>query len=263
MALSKKNPRVQAARLLARDAKARAESGTFLVEGPKLVREALAAGIVLREVFVAPGLETRPGGASLAKGLRMQRAEVLEVDDKTLADLAALEIAQGIVAVAEIPDRGGAEGMIAGTGDLLLATTVQDPGNAGALVRIAAAAGFAAVIADRSTADFYSPKAVRGSAGSILRLPAFRVDDVGEFAERLAKRGTAVIAAATRGGGALSTLALPHRLALVLGGEGKGIPERLAKACTGSVTIPMSNDVESLNVATAAAVLAFTRRASR
>ncbi len=250
MPLSAKNPRLAAARKLARDAKERAERGLFLVEGPKLVREALAARVKIREAFATED-------SALVKDLVRAGVAVHEVEPKTLAEISSVETAQGIVAVAEAPTEGGEEALIAGDGDLLLAAGVQDPGNAGALVRIAEAAGFAAVVADRASADFFSPKAVRGSAGSVLRVPAIRVADLGAFAEALAARGVAVLAANPRGGVDPRTAKLPKRVALLVGSEGRGIPDRLAKACTGAVTIPMARGVESLNVATAAAVLAF------
>ena len=91
-----------------------------------------------------------------------------------------------------IPERN-AQALLDGEGDLLLAATVQDPGNAGALVRIAAAAGFKGVVADMSTADFFSPKAVRGSAGAVLRVPALRVEDLAEFAGSFAWEGGVVL----------------------------------------------------------------------
>ncbi len=260
-ALSKKNPRVQAARLLARDAKERASEGRFLVEGPKLVREALAGAVEIVEVFVSPKLAERD--AALAAMLGSQRVTILEVDDATLADLAALQVSQGIVAVARIPARGGAEAMLEGDGDLLIAAGVQDPGNAGALVRIAAAAGFAGVVADRETADFFSPKAVRGSAGAVLRLPVVRVDDLVAFAGGFAWKGGVVLGAVPRGGDAPGKVDLGKRVALVLGSEGQGIPAALADALTARVTIPMAGDVESLNVASAAAILAFEIRRRR
>ena len=258
--LSKKNPRVQAARELAREAKARSEAGKFLIEGPKLVREALAGTLELGEIFVSAALAQRDPG--LAAELLRVKANVLEVDDDTLADLAALQVAQGVVAIARIPERS-AQALLDAEGDLLLAATVQEPGNAGALVRIAAAAGFKGVIADLSTADFFSPKAVRGSAGAVLRLPALRVEDLAEFAGSFAWKGGIVLGAVPRGGENPATVALGRRVALVLGSEGQGIPPALLEACTSKVTIPMVGDVESLNVASAAAILAFEIRKRR
>ena len=259
--LSKKNPRVQAARKLVRDAGERAAQGVFVLEGPKLVGEALDAKLPIREAYVVAADAKGPKG--LDRALIAAGAELLEVDAKTLADLASVESAQGIVAIAELPKHRGVEGLVAGAGDLLLVAGVQDPGNAGALVRIAAAAGFAGVIADRATADFFSPKAVRGSAGSVLRLPAFRVDDLAAVARDLSAKGVAVLGAAPRGGEDPSSLKLPPRAALVVGAEGRGIPPALEKACTKRVTIPMAPGIESLNVAAAAAVLTFSLRTRR
>lgn len=256
MTLSRRNVRLVAARKLARDAAERQEKGLFLVEGPKLVREALDASIALREVFVSPALASRPGADALVVDLKA-KGTVLEVDDQTLEDLATVEAPQGVVAVAEVPKRGGPEALLTAKGDLLLASTVQDPGNAGALARIAAAFGFAGVVADKSTADFFSPKSVRGSAGAVLRVPVFRVDDLGDYAVKLKAAGVAIHAAVARDGDDPAKIALPERVALLLGGEGRGVPEGLLLACEGTVTIPMAAGTESLNVATAAAVLGY------
>ena len=262
MTLSRRNSRLVAARKLARDAGERAEKGLFLLEGPKLVREALDAGVTLREVFVSPELAGRPGGDTLLADLQA-KGTILEVDDKTLGDLATVEAPQGVVAVADVPNRGGPDALVSGSGDLLLAATIQDPGNAGALARIAGAFGMTGIAADKTTADFFSPKAVRGSAGAVLRVPVHRVEDLGELASRMKAAGVAIFAAVPRDGDDLAKITLPARAALLVGGEGRGIPESLFAACEGSVTIPMAAGTESLNVATAAAVLAYTLRQRR
>lgn len=256
MTLSRRNAKFIAARKLARDAAERAEKGLFLLEGPKLVQESLDAVVTLREVFVSPALATRPGAEALLATLKT-KGTVLEVDDDTLEDLATVEAPQGIVAVAEVPKRGGPEALLAAKGDLLLVTTVQDPGNAGAIARIAAGFGMAGVVADKATADFFSPKSVRGSAGAVLRVPVHRVDDLVDFATKLKAAGVGIFAAVARDGQDPSKVTLPGRVALLLGGEGRGVPDMLFRACDGMVTIPMASGTESLNVATAAAVLAY------
>ena len=244
------------ARKLSRDAALRAEAGLFLLEGPKLVEEALQAGVTLKDVFVSPTLAGRPGGEALLKTLTA-KGGVHEVDDDVIEDLASVEAPQGVLAVAALPQKGSPESLASGGGDLLLAASVQDPGNAGALARIAAGFGFAGVVADRQTADFFSPKAVRGSAGAVLRIPVFRVEELAAYAMKLRDAGVAVLAAVPRDGEDPTKVALPARTAIVVGGEGRGIPDGVLAACTGRVTIPMSSGLESLNVATAAAVLAY------
>lgn len=256
MTLSRRNARFVAARKLARDAGERAEKGLFLLEGPKLVQEALDAGVTLKEVFVAPAFSTRPGSDALLAALKT-RGTVLEVDDDTLEDLATVEAPQGIVAVAEVPKRGGPEALLTGAGDLMLASTVQDPGNAGAIARIAAAFGLVGVVADKTTADFFSPKSVRGSAGAVLRIPVFRVDDLADYVTKLKAAGVGIFAAVAREGVDPATVVLPKRVALLLGGEGRGVSAELLLLCDGTLTIPMASGTESLNVATAGAVLGY------
>lgn len=256
MIVSRRNSKFVAARKLARDASERAEKGLFLLEGPKLVQEALDANVPLREIFVSPAFATRPGAEALLATLRT-KGTVLEVDDDTLEDLATVEAPQGIVAVAEVPKHGGPEALLTGKGDLVLATTVQDPGNAGAIARIAAGFGMAGVVADKATADFFSPKSVRGSAGAVLRVPVYRVDDLVDYATKLKAAGVGIFAAVARDGDDPAKVVLPARAAILLGGEGRGVPDMLFRVCDGTVTIPMASGTESLNVATAAAVLGY------
>lgn len=262
--VSRRNTKFIAARKLARDAGERSEKGLFLLEGPKLVQEAVDAAATFKEIFVSPAFATRPGADALLATLKT-RGTVLEVDDDTLEDLATVEAPQGIVAVAEVPKRGGPEALLSGKGDLLLATTVQDPGNAGAIARIAAGFGLAGVVADKATADFFSPKSVRGSAGAVLRVPVHRVDDLVDYATKLKAAGVGIFAAVARDGQDPAKITLPARAAILLGGEGRGVPDMLFRVCDDTVTIPMASGTESLNVATAAAVLGYAlsrRRAS-
>lgn len=258
MALSRKNPRLQQASRLARSAAERAATGLFVIEGPKLVGEALDAGLNLTEAFVAPSFAGRPGAAEVLRALASRRVPVTEAEERAIAALSDVQTSQGIVAIARPHPSSDAARLLDVPGDLLLASAVQDPGNAGALVRIAAAAGFAGVVADKQTADFLAPKVVRGSAGAVLRLPTARVDDLAAYAGALRTRGVEVLAAATRGGEDPSAYARRGRIALVMGSEGSGLSPELEKACTAALTIPLAGRVESLNVATAAAVLAFS-----
>jgi len=142
---------------------------------------------------------------------------------------------------------------------LLIASGVQDPGNAGALVRVADAAGAAGVII-AGGADPFGPKAIRASAGSVFRLPILRLAGTPPLIEEIARLragGLAVIGAVPRGGRDYRELLPGDRVALVLGGEGAGLAPPLIAAMDHLVTIPLREGVESINVTSAAAVLLF------
>ena len=146
---------------------------------------------------------------------------------------------------------------------VVVAVDVQDPGNLGAILRSAEAAGASGVIATTGGADPMGWKAVRGSMGSVLRLPVLRVADA-ETALALAHRHGARCAAAVRDGGEpMDRADLTGSLAIVVGGEGSGLSDAIVQRSDLRVSIPMAPQVESLNVATAAALLVYEARRQR
>jgi RNA methyltransferase, TrmH family len=134
---------------------------------------------------------------------------------------------------------------------------VRDPGNAGAVIRVAHAAGAAAVVCSEGTVDPFNPKTVRASAGSVLHIPIVVAGDTAVVADALAGHGLRCVAAVSRGGTPYGEVDLTSPFALVLGNEANGLPPQLAQRLDASVTIPMGGGAESLNVSTAAAVLCF------
>src|SRR5262249_47138899 len=148
-ALSARNPKVQRLRRLSAKRTERAAEGAFVVEGWKLVDEALVAGFPLEAVFVAEGAAER---------LPVTAVPVYEVDERALA--AALDAAtpQGVAAIARLPRPDVA--LDASSGPLVVLVGVSDPGNAGALVRTAEAAGCGAVLFTDRSVDAYAPKCV-------------------------------------------------------------------------------------------------------
>jgi TrmH family RNA methyltransferase len=252
---SRHNPIVARYRAAARGDAA----GAMLLDGAHLVADALAAGIRFRDVAVAAEVD----GDTLALARRLEHGgvSVVSVTAPVLAAISPVRSPSPIVALAERPDPPPA--LFDGPPALVvIAADIQDPGNLGAIVRVAEAGGATGVIAAGAAADPFGWKALRGSMGSALRLPIHVVRDGGEFAE--AKRaGCRIVAAAPRGGRSMFDLDFTRPTALVIGGEGPGLSaERLAEA-DDLVTIPMAPPVESLNAATTAALLVYEARRQR
>jgi RNA methyltransferase, TrmH family len=139
----------------------------------------------------------------------------------------------------------------------LVLVDVADPGNVGTLVRTAEAAGAGAVVCCGATADPFAPKAVRASAGSVLRVPVVVDQDAGRVLDALAGRGTATFGLAAGAPEAYDAVDLRAPVALVLGSEAHGLPPEVAGRVDRLVAIPMTGGVESLNVATAGAIVCF------
>ena len=140
---------------------------------------------------------------------------------------------------------------------VVLADHIQDPHNLGAIIRSAAAAGAQGLVMPKDRACPLTPAAAKAAAGALLRLPVCRVTNLGQALAELKEAGMWGLAAATRGGPAPWELDLNLPLALVVGGEHKGIGPGMLKACELSVTLPLAEGSESLNASVAAGVLLF------
>jgi RNA methyltransferase, TrmH family len=249
--LSSRNPRVQRLRRLARQPRARRDEGVLVIEGPRAVAAALDHGAPLHQLFVGPGapddLRTRAERAGV---------EVAEVADGVLEKVLTARTPQAVAAVAAWPevdpatvaDRARALGA-----PLVALAGVGDPGNAGTVIRSAAAAGAAGVLLTAGSVDPANPKCVRASAGALFALPVATVDGLGGLDLRTV--------GARAGGAPPDEVDLSGTFALVLGGEAAGLPEGLATDA--EVALPLEAGVESLNVAMAATVLLYEARRQR
>ena len=247
---------------LARDLKrrkARERRSQFVAEGVRTVEELLRSPLAVRGVLRTAALGANPRGAALLDDIARRSVECVEVDEKDFLSAADTEHPQGILAVADVPSRSLASLTLSDTMRLLVLDAIQDPGNAGTLVRTAAALGAAAVIALPGTADLWNAKAVRGGAGAHFRLPLVHASPE-ELTTFLAANGIALWGADASGepvGGAQP----PRRLALAVGNEGAGLSAGVRAAAAKLVGLPMAGDVESLNVSVAAGIMLWAVRA--
>jgi RNA methyltransferase, TrmH family len=257
---SRRNPIVSRMRELARDR--HGPGAPLLLEGDHLVAEALAAGLRLTHLLAD---ETR---LDEARSTLIGRAEAAGAD-VALGPPAVLEAASpvrspsGLVALAEAPASARRALLRPPPALLLVCVDVQDPGNLGAAIRSAAAAGATGVVAAGASADPFGWKSLRGSMGSAFRVPLVRESDPRETIAWLHEEGVTTIAAAPRGARALWDVDLRRPVALLLGSEGQGLPPELSGAAREAIAIPMAAGVESLNVAAAAALIAYEARRQR
>jgi TrmH family RNA methyltransferase len=243
MITSTRNPRVREVVALHRR-RHREQTGLILLEGPKLLAEAVAAGIEIQVVFATVGDPDSAEAAAKAG------AEFLAVDDPVLRRMATTERPQSPVAVAAAP--GGA---LPPDGHLLVSWGMGDPGNVGTLIRTAAAFGLGSA-AGPGTADPWSPKVLRAGAGAQLRTPPGRVETL----EALRATGRRIAAAVPRGGEVPASLGSEPGAAdwaVLVGDEASGLPEDVIDRSDLRVSIPMPGGGESLNAAVAGAVIAY------
>ncbi len=245
---STRNEKVKGWRLLHRR-KGRAEAGLFLAEGPHLVEEAVRYGIAIEEIVLREGAE-RPAGT--------ERFPVTMVAGNVMRAVCESEAPQGVAAVCRLPPD---DGLPEAKGVWLLLDAVQDPGNVGALIRTADAAGCSCVVCGEGCADAFGGKALRASQGSVFHLPVIR-RELRSAIGALEPSGMRVLASAADGD-AFDGMGRMENFALVMGNEGAGIAEHIAAACDARVAVPIRGRAESLNVAVAAGVLLFALGGAR
>lgn len=238
----------------------RSKGDRALVEGPHLIADALAAGLALEDLLATPEFLESDAGRALVP--RLPRPPRL-VTAAALDALADADSPRGILAIAKLP-RGGAETLpVAAGGVYVYADGLQDPGNVGALARVAEAAGAAGLALSPGCVHPNHPRALRGSAGSLLRLPTAVDVAADALARHLAAAKPRWLALVPRAGADLYAADLAGSLVLLVGAEGTGLaPELLARADE-RITVPLAAPVESLNAAVAAAVALFEIRRRR
>ena len=213
------------------------DDGYAVAEGAHLLEDALAAGCEIAEFIAAESVSAK-----------YPKARV--VSDKTFRDLSATQAPQGVIALVKPPVWSLAQ-LLQDVTLLVVLDGIQDPGNAGAIVRAAEAFGATGVVFLKGTVNPYNPKCLRGSAGSLFRLPMLSGVEV----EVLLQQPLQFYAAMPRAALRLSQADLTAPCAIVIGGEGRGVGEAIAARATG-LHIPTVG-VESLNAAVAAGVLLY------
>ena len=232
------------------------DQGLCVAEGFHLLEEALRSDCEVATVFAAESVritvETR------VKGLKQTR--VVELPDDLFQTLATTEASQGVIALVR-PPAWTLEQLFAGQALLIVLDGVQDPGNAGAMLRSAEAFGATGVVLLKGSVNSYNPKCVRASAGSVFRVPLVAGLDERLLLAAVADREVAMLALTPGGLMDVAACDLKRSSAMIVGSEGRGIRDSLQSRSTG-VRIPTVG-VESLNAAMAAAIALYEARRQR
>jgi len=231
----------------------------LFLEGVRLIEDAVRSNLDIESVLVARDLLTRPPLKNLVDQLarRGVRCEVSSWD--ILEYLSDLETSPGILAIA-YRKQASLESVVAHIEGVPLVVIVEgwrDPGNLGTLLRSGEALGVHAVVATPQTVDPFSPKVVRASMGSALRVPIIDQANLQRSVSFLKKLGLQVWAARREGDRLLTEIDFTPPTALLIGNEAVGLTDEASALATGHVKIPMRGPVESLNAAMAATILLY------
>jgi TrmH family RNA methyltransferase len=249
---SRQNPLVTRFRDVARGG----GDGVVLLDGPHLVREALEAGVPIEIVACS---ESAPDSEvdRIVRDAGAVKARVVAVTAPVLAAMSPVREPAGIVALARCGPVSIDRALARPPQLVVIVATVQDPGNVGAIVRTAEACGATGVITTAGSANPFGWKALRGSMGSALRMPIATHPSALEAVQAAGAAGLRVFATVIRDGTPLPHAAMSGPSAIVLGGEGSGLDDEVVAAADERLTIPMKAPVDSLNVASAAALIVY------
>lgn len=236
--------------------KVREETQLYVIEGWRFVAEALRRDAPIKKVYVSlKGKQSE--WRDLREGLQDRRIPFEEADERVFRKMSATEEPQGILAVVNQTRYTWDDIHIDGKSVVLVLDGVQDPGNLGTILRTALAAGVRYVCLTSGTVDIYNPKVLRSTMGalfSLVLLPDLSPEAVLSFCQ---KQGLRTILGDTKGRALYETNLLNGPLALVVGNEGNGPSFTFQREDVQRVTIPMAQEVESLNVAMATGILLY------
>ena len=233
------------------------ERDLVLLDGAHLVSAAIRSGISLRHAAVASDALNVPEIRALRSELENRHVPMISVSSSVMAAISPVRSASAIVALAKRPQTAHAEVFQGPSPLVVIACDVQDPGNIGALVRVAEAGGATGMIVSGTSADPFGWKALRASMGSGLRLPLTVCSTPTEAVADARRHGCRIVATVPTGGRPLFDSDLSGAPAILVGGEGAGLPRVLVSGADERVTIPMASSVESLNTAISAAIVLY------
>ena len=252
---SKDNSAIKHLRSLS-DPKQRKKEQVFLIEGVKMVEEAIRdnAGVTL--VVASPALVQHHGKTAL-KLAEAASINILWISEKLMDSVSESKTPQPMMAVVRMKEHTEDVLFAHRSKLIVIAHQLQDPGNLGTTIRTAEAVAAAGIAITPNTVDPYSAKAIRATMGSILRLPVVRIGDIGGFVTLCKQKGFQTVATAVTGEKTLFDIDLTRPTVVILGQEGAGLPQHIMADVDLRARIPMAETIDSLNVATSSAVILY------
>ena len=246
---SRQNPLVRRFRELS----SRPAGDRVLLDGEHLLTEALTSRVAIEVAAVGDAFINH----SLTREVARQGGRVVAVSAPVLAAMSPVRQPSGVVAIATRRSASLEDALAQAPQLVFFLCDIQDPGNVGAIIRAAEACGATGIVAGEGTADPYGWKALRGSMGSAFRVPVATRVTLADAVRAAQARRIRVLAAVQRDGETLPRADLRRPSAILLGGEGAGVPDALVRLADAQLSIPMRPPVESLNVGVAAALIGY------
>ena len=264
---SAQNPKIKNLLLLQEKSKARREQGLFVVEGRRELEHCIEAGFNVRTVFVCPEISPLrfapvemtkgvPSGASSVISSVVEKSQIIEIPEALYRKVAYRESTEGIIAEVEYKERKLSDLRLPENPLIMVLESVEKPGNLGAVLRSADAAGADAVLICDPLTDLYNPNLIRASIGAVFTVPTVACSSEDAIAF-LQDRGIQILTAQLQDSSLYYNIDMRRGTALVMGTESTGLTDQWRKAASAHIRIPMLGRLDSLNVSVSAAILLF------
>jgi TrmH family RNA methyltransferase len=253
--IAKENTAVKYLRSLF-DSKTRKKERAFLIEGTKIVEDALRDDLNVAMVVATPDL-VRHHGKGILKQAESKSVKILWISRQLMDAISESKTPQPVMAVARMKQFSGDDLLDNNAGLIIIAHQLQDPGNLGSIIRTAEAVGASGVAITSNTVDPFNAKTIRASMGSILRLPLVHIGDGTAFIKASRQKKFQTVATMVTGKQTHFDVDLTKPTVVILGQEGTGLPQDISADVDLFVRIPMSKSIDSLNVSVAAAVVLY------
>ena len=235
---------------LQKKGKTRREQDVFVAEGIKMYEEAPLE--LIEKVYISKSFSEKKAAGEILK-----RAAVEIVADRIFQSAADTKTPQGIMAIIKQHHYTLTQVLTGENPLIMILENLQDPGNLGTILRTGEGAGVTGVIISSDTVDIYNPKTIRSTMGSIYRMPFYYADDLKEVLKELEERNIVTYAAHLKGSRDYDKPDYRKGSAFMIGNEGNGLTDELAKRAQEYIRIPMCGEVESLNAAVASSLLMY------
>ncbi|MGM0471430.1 MAG: TrmH family RNA methyltransferase [Bacillota bacterium] len=252
---SLQNSKVKYLRSLYRK-KYRREEEQFVLEGSRIISDALQAGVDIKQVFYSDQFLYNQANQKLLEQLQAETT-VFELTDSLLDQVADTTNPQGIIAVVDYPQFNADEFLAADNDFFLVVDQIQDPGNLGTILRTADGAGVDGVFLLKGTVDLYNLKTVRATMGSLFRLPVFKLESPNQLAEVLQSQDVQLVVGDIEADDYYYELDYSRPTAVVVGNEGNGPQAETLSLADQKIKVPLAEGIDSLNAAIASGVIMY------
>ncbi len=237
--------------------KHRDEYGEFIIEGEKLIEEALAYGAALSFAVFSETFTAEEEGMAVFQQLKDRGIPIYAAEERLFKDISETQTPQGVLAVVKKPVFDMDALMQSNQLSFVLLDEIRDPGNLGTIVRTADACGLSAVLLLKGCVDIHNGKSVRSTMGSLFHIPVIQNLDSLTLMDQLKDNGVVTIGADPHSNQSVIELKPMDKYAIVIGNESKGMSSEIEEKLNFSVTIPMPGKAESLNAGIAAAIMMY------